>query len=490
MNDQLPALIIVLPLVSALLVNIAGRVGRSYCWLFTVLVMTAVTGCALGLVSRVMTQGIIHYRLGGWPAPVGIEYVVDHLNVLMLVLISAVSLVAAIYSGPAVQREIPEQTTSFYTLFILLVAGLLGMTITGDAFNLYVLVEISALTGYGLIALGQGRAFLASFNYIIMGTVGACFYLLGVGHLYIKTGSLNMKDLYQLLPSLYSSETIAVAFILILAGVWAKMAFFPLHTWLPNAYTYAPTATSALVAPLMTKVSVYVMIRIIFSVFSPEFAFHISAVRHLVVWMAVVGIVTGSVMALLQTDFKKMLTYLIIAEVGYMVGGVWLANRAGITGAVLHVINDALMTLSLFLVAGVVTYRTGGHQVRNLQGFYRIMPWTMAAFTLAALSMIGVPPTVGFFSKWYLMLGAIHGAQWHFVAALVFSSLMNALLFFRIMEMAFFDAPDPAQAWVGPEAPVSMMAPVLGTAVGLLAVGLNSRVIVDRFIQFVIPAGL
>jgi len=417
----------------------------------------------------------------------------------VLTVISVVALVTAIYSGRSVEKELPDRVPQFYTLYVLLVTGLLGMTITGDAFNLYVLVEISALTTYALIAVGEDRALASAFNYVILGTMGACFYLLGVGHLYIMTGTLNMADLMRLLPGLYSSHAIIVAFILILVGVWAKMAFFPFHSWLPNAYTYAPSATAALIAPLMTKVSVYVMIRLMFSVFSTDFVFHAFAPQKIIVWMAVIAIVAGSLLALAQKDFKKMLTYLIVAEVGYMVGGVWLANTNGISGAVLHILNDALMTLCLFLAAGIIVYKTGRHDFSSLQGMYRKMPVTMAAFTVGALSMIGVPPTAGFFSKWYLILGAIDARQWGFMAALLFSSLANAVLFFRIIEVAYYE---PMSEHHGQhvhgtghevhmdEAPISMLVPLVGVAASLLVVGVYTREIILNIVRHAVPAGL
>src|SRR5210317_712334 len=272
---QAPVLLVIIPLLSALLVNILGLVNRRYCLPVAILGILGSFAASVVTLIRVMEKGVISYRLGGWPPPFGIEYVIDHLNGLVLVTVSFVSLLAVIFSKESIKKELPEKTPQFYTLFVLLVTGLLGMTVTGDAFNLYVLLEISALTGYALIAMGENRAMVASFNYVILGTIGASFYLLGVGHLYIMTGSLNMGDLFTILPGLYSVNAIFIALLLILVGTWIKMAFFPMHGWLPNAYTYAPSAAGCLVAPLVTKVSVYIMIRIMLSVFSPTYVYGI-----------------------------------------------------------------------------------------------------------------------------------------------------------------------------------------------------------------------
>ena len=492
--EQAPVLLVIIPLLSAFLINMVGLINRRYCFPVVVLAILGSFGASVLTLTQVLENGVISYRLGGWPPPFGIEYAVDHLNGLVLVTISFVSLLAALFSRESVKKELPEKIPQFYTLFVLLVTGLLGMTVTGDAFNLYVLLEISALTGYALIAMGDNRALVASFNYVILGTIGASFYLLGVGHLYIMTGSLNMGNLLTILPGLYSLNAIFIALLLILVGTWIKMAFFPMHGWLPNAYTYAPSAAGCLVAPLVTKVSVYIMIRLMLSVFSPVYVYSIAGLSETIVWMAVIAIISGSILALAQTDLKKMLTYLIVAEVGYMVGGAWLASSTGLTGAILHIVNDALMTLCLFIFAGIVIYKKGGQQLQDLAGLYKKMPVTMAAFTVGALSMIGVPPTAGFFSKWYLILGAIDAGRYHFMAALLVSSLVNAILFFRIIEIAYFEPRVDHHAGhaenIIDEAPFSMLLPLIIVALCLIVIGLYSGDIVTNIISHSVPAGL
>ncbi len=485
---QLPILIVIIPLFGAFAVSLAGCcLSKRWCLPLTVLALAGSGWAALATLNQVIARGPLNYRLGGWPPPMGIEYVVDHLNGLVLVVITVVALLAAVASKRSVEAEMPNRINLYYPLYLLLVTGLLGMTITGDAFNLYVLLEISALTTYALIAVGRVRALHAGFNYLILGTIGASLYLLGVGHLYIMTGSLNMADLAVILPDLYNSPAVLTGFILILVGIWTKMAFFPLHTWLPNSYTYAPDATSCLIAPLMTKVSVYIMLRMMFSLFTPAYVFHHLEVAAPIVWLAAAAIVGGSLLALTQKDFKKMLTYLIVAEVGYMVGGAWLANRYGITGAILHILNDALMTLCLFLAAAAIIYKVGGRKLADLKGIFHRMPLTMAAFMVGALSMIGVPPTAGFFSKWYLILGGIQAGRWEFVAALLFSSLVNAVIFFRIVEIGFFEKPESGEV---AEAPLSMLVPLLLVAVSLVVIGIYSGEIVTTIIQHAVPEGI
>lgn len=495
MNQQLPALLIIAPFLSALIISIAGWVNKRLCFPIAVVGLSIAAWSSVGLLLRVLDEGLVLYRLGGWDPPMGIAYYVDHLNGLVLTVVSIVALLNLIASKKTIEQDFPEKIGPFYTLYVLMVTGLLGIVVTGDAFNLYVLLEIAALTGYGLLAMGEDRAPLATLNYLYMGTIGACFYLLGVGYLYIVTGSLNMVDIARILPALYQSKAVLAAFMICMIGVWLKMAFFPLHAWLPNAYTYAPSAASSLIAPLVTKVMIYVMIRLILTVFTPKYVFSTLTVSEPIVWLAVIAIVMGAIFALSERNLKKMLTYVIIAEVGYMVGGAWLGNRAGMTGAILHIVNDALMTLCVFLVVGNIVYKVKGYAFEDLKGLFRKMPFTMGAFVIGALSIIGVPPTCGFFSKWYLISGAIQAGHYGFMVALLFSSLVNVVLFFRVIEIAYYE---PFAEYHGHnslpeqmvEAPLMMLVPLLIVAAGLVLVGMYTGDIVNHIIQFAIPKGL
>ncbi|MFP4085609.1 MAG: proton-conducting transporter membrane subunit [Desulfobacteraceae bacterium] len=503
MNAQYPALLIVAPLLSALLISICGWVNKRLCFPIAVAALSVAAYSATGLLVQVLTENAgaggeeaaVLYRIGGWDPPWGIGYYVDSLNALVLMVISVVALLNLLATHRAVQEAFPAKTGAFYTLYVLMITGLLGITVTGDAFNLYVLLEITALTGYGLIAMGEDRAPLASLNYVYMGTMGACFYLLGIGYLYIITGSLNMMDMASILPDLYDSRVVIGAFVICMVGLWLKMAFFPLHAWLPNAYTFAPSPVTSVVAPLVTKVMIYVMIRLMVTVFTPEFTFSVAGLSTSVVWLAVIAIVMGSILALGAPDVKKMLTYVIIAEVGYMVGGAWLGNRAGMTGSILHIANDALMTLCVFLALGNVVYRVKGYQFDDFRSMFKKMPFTMMGLTTGALSMIGVPPLCGFFSKWYLISGGVQAGQYGFVAALVFSSLINAVLFFRVFERAYYGRGEPNHGHHAPavpmaEAPVGMVVPLLMVAGGLIGVGIYTGDIVAHIIDPFIPAGL
>ena len=489
-----PILIVIIPLMSALITPLIGmwRKGLCYFWvLFSLLLCVLVS---IDSLYGVISGGTIHYYLGGWEPPFGIEFVIDHLNAMMLIIVSAISWVVAFYSYRSVEQELPEKIVYFYTIFLLQVTGFLGIVITGDLFNLYVFLEIASLSGYALIAIGEDGAPLACFRYIVMGTIGASFYLLGVGYIYISTGSLNMADVHLILQQLPDSRVITAAVAFMFAGLAIKMALFPLHLWLPDAYTKAPSASSALIAPLMTKISMYMMIRIFFYVFGTSWFLRLFPLPFLMAWAGVIAIIAGAIMALAQTDFKRMLCYVVVAEVGYIVGGLGLANEIAMKGAILHILNDAVMTAGLFTISGIVMYKMKRHELSDFNGLFQKMPITMATFVVGALSIIGVPPTCGFFSKWYLIQGGVMAGHWAFVVALLGSSLVNVILFFRIIEIGYgFSEPDSDHPHGAvhsasiTEAPLSMLIPTIAISVAIIIIGLYNQTIISNIINFAVP---
>ena len=499
MEDHIPAIIVATPLLAALLVTGLWWFDKRLCFPISIIAGTISLSASVVLLLKVLDGGSIEYRLGGWAPPFGIVFRIDHLSGLILVVVSLVSLLNLAGTKTIAAKEFGEKLGAFYALYLLFTTGLLGILVTGDAFNLYVLLEIASLTGYALIGIGKGRAPVSGLNYVFMGTIGASLYLLGIGYLYLMTGSLNMADISRIIPSILSSNVVLLAYILCLSGLFVKMALFPLHAWLPNAYAYSPSLVSSLVAPLTTKVMIYVMFRITLTIFTYDFAFNRVALRLPILWLAIFAIVMGSLMALGQKRLKKMLAYIIIAEVGYMVGGFWLGNRDGMSGAMLHIINDAVMTLCVFMAAGAIVYKIEDDRLSALHGVFRKMPYTMAAMVVGGLSIIGIPPTCGFFSKWYLLIGGIAAGQFAFVTALIFSSLVNVILFFRLFEIGYFKphagvkthyhnhANLPAHSEGIAEAPLDLLVPLMVTAVLLIILGIYSGEIVTRVIQFAIP---
>lgn len=455
---NLPALQVVIPLMMAPLVLMLRRGNHS--WLLAQLVSFATLASSIGLLRRVMDEGPISYEMGGWAPPWGIEYYLDAANAFVLLIVSLIGTVVLLAARTSVAREIPEDKQSlFYTAFLLCMTGLLGITSTGDAFNIFVFLEISSLSTYILVSLGRDRRALTSaLQYLIMGTVGATFILIGVGMLYMTTGTLNIQDLAVRLEPLTDSRTVQAAFAFLAVGTSLKLALFPLHLWLPNAYTYAPSIASAFLAATATKVAVYVMLRIFYTAFGLEFSFEVMPLGLVLMVLALFAIFVGSGVAIYQTNVKRLLAYSSVAQIGYMILGISLATQTGLTAAILHLFNHALMKGGLFLALGALFYRTGGTSLIHFRGLGKTMPLTMLAIVFGGLSLIGVPLTVGFVSKWYLVLAALEQGLWPVAALVLIASLLAVVYVWKLVEAAYFQTAEGEAAKVR-EAPLSLLIP-------------------------------
>ena len=486
-RHQLPAIIIVAPFIMAILTNLMGLWSRSACYYAALFTAGVSLFSSIGILDTVISTGKISYRLGGWEPPWGIEYLVDHLNAYMLVIVTLIAFLSILYSYRFAEKDMPARIPQFYSLMLLLLTGLIGMTITGDAFNLYVLIEITSIACYALIAKGDDKSPLASFNYLIIGTAGACLYLIGVGYLYILTGSLNMADLTNLLPKVYHTKALLAAFFFFIVGIAIKMAFFPLHGWLPNAYNHSPDSVSAFMAGTVTKVCAYVLIRVMFTIFQPQYSLSIVPILPLLGWLSVGAMLYGCILALAQRELKNIFSYLIIAEVGYIVVGISTATKIGFTGSVLHILNDAIMMACLFFTAGAIAYKTGARTIDDVKGIHKKMPLTTAGFTVGAVSVVGVPPTCGFFSKWYLLLGTIHSGEYHYTAGLLLSSLLCAIVLYRVLQSMYSQNNEISTK--NDEAPATMLFPIYVTVFAILIIGFMSGNIISTVIDKTIPIG-
>jgi multicomponent Na+:H+ antiporter subunit D len=487
--SHLPILIVAVPLVGAVLAAAVGLVSGRAARVVALAALAASHLAALGALRVVLASGAWRYPLGGWSEPWGIELVVDPLAGAMAVLVSLLALLAALYGDPAAVERRGPCAGAGHALHLLLAAGLLGIVVAGDAFNLYVFLEIAALAGYGLVAAGGDRAVVAAFRYLIVGTIAASFYLLGIGYLYAVTGTLGLADLAARLPEVEETGVVAAALALIVVGIALKIALYPLHGWLPDAYAQAPVTTASFLGSVSGKVGAYVLLRFLFFVFPQQPA--TARALDLLGVAAAVAVVAGSLLALGQRDLRRMLACSSVGQIGYVVLGLALANAAGLIGALLYAVNHAVMKACLFMASGRVGERTGAGSVAEYAGVARRLPLTMAAFAVAGLSMIGLPPTGGFFAKWYLVLGALERGAWLYVLAIVASSLLTAVYVFRVLEQAYFgtaahrDA-EARPAGVGFELQPQLV-PVIALALGVLGLGFFNQSLVDAALVPALP---
>ena len=470
---NLPVLQVVVPLVAAPLCVLLRHPGLV--WVFATLTCWASFAISIALLVQIGAGGAISYELGGWAVPWGIEYRVDTVNVFVLLIVSGIAALVMPYARASVDAEVPrEKHALFYTMMLLAVTGLLGITITGDAFNVFVFLEISSLSSYALISMGRDRrALTAAYQYLIMGTIGATFILIGVGFLYMVTGTLNMLDIADRISDQHQSGTVQAAFAFLTVGIGLKLAMFPLHLWLPNAYAYAPSAVTVLLAATATKVAVYMFLRFAFTVFGVSFAFEEMQVGAILLPLAIIAMFAASVVAIFQDDIKRMFAYSSVAQVGYMMLGISFATTLGLTGGIVHLFNHALMKGAMFMCLGAVILQFGSVHSDSLQGLGRRMPLTFACLVIAGLSLIGIPGTVGFISKLYLVRAALDIGWWPVAVLVLLSSLLAIVYVWRVVEIVYMRPPLADHADKG-EAPPQVLVPTALLAAACIYFGLDT----------------
>ncbi|QCJ47782.1 MULTISPECIES: monovalent cation/H+ antiporter subunit D family protein [Haloprofundus] len=435
MSDLL-ALLVAVPILGALLTLVAGYTFERLGWgvaLVTSLVHTAMAGT---VAAQVYAGGEpLAYAVGGFRPPFGIELVVDGLNAAVVVLVAAVALGVLAYA-----RRAGPHSPAFYTGYLLLVAGLSGMSVTGDMFNLYVFLEITGLAAYALVATGDdGRSAVGALKYLLVGTVGASLFLVGIGYAFVATGTLNMADLAEKLAGVgYGSTLVRASFAFVVTGLAVKTALYPLHTWQPEAYASAPDSVSALISALVSTVSAYALARVVYSVYTVDFLASVAYAREFVLVLAGVSIVAGSVLAVMQSELKRMLAYSSVSQFGLVVAAFAVANEAAVTGGLVHLVGHAVMKGGLFLAVGAVAARTGVRYVEQFDGLADRVPLLSAALATLSLSMVGVPPAVGFVGKWYIALGAIQAGSWPIAVVILLSTLLTLAYFLRLVERMYF----------------------------------------------------
>jgi len=499
MSYHLPVIIFLIPFLTAVCMPVVGRKNRHWCRPMALAAVFAMCVTAVVNLWAVLDHGETRYAFGGWPIstslpapPIGIEWVNDPLASVMSVALSFVASICLICGGPVLPQSLGSRVVLYYTLILLLISGLTGIVFAGDIFNVFVFLEVAALSAYALVGVSGGRALVAAFRYLILGTLGASFYLLGVVFFYAATGTLNMADLAQQLtdnPELMTSKAVIAGSTFMFIGLGIKMALFPLHGWLPGAYTRAPDAISPILAALMTKVALYAWVRIMFWVLGARA--EIGQV-HLLTLLGILGAlaaVVGALLALSQQDVKRMFAYGGISHVGLILIGVSQGNETGFAGGMFYMINDAVMQAGLFFIAGAAIYQHGARTVEEWASLRGGSPWMIGALVILALSMIGIPPTGGFFGKWHIMLGAIEAGNYLAVGAVVVATLLTMAYFQRLFVSIFRDSQTSSSA-ARVETHLSLQVSVGVTSAAIIVLGLCSDPIIKFFRDTAASVGL
>jgi multicomponent Na+:H+ antiporter subunit D len=477
MLEQLPVLIVVIPLMMAPLCLLLPRL-LSW-WI-------AAAGSAFSCAASVMVaftvkqSSVMHYYMGGWVPPIGIAYRADTLTAYLLVIVSGIAMLSIPFAYRTIPKEVGEEKQPlFYAMYLLCLSGMLGIVVTNDIFNMYVFLEITSLATYTLIgsASNERRALVASFEYLVLGTIGATFFLIGIGLLYMETGTLNISDLASRLSQVAHIRPVEAAFAFITLGLILKIAAAPVHVWLTNAYAYSPTFVASFLSGTATKVSCYVLIRLLYQLFGWGFSFSGMPLGTILLFLGAGGILLGSMAAIYEPNIRRRLAFSSVAQIGYVLLALGLSTQSGLTFAVLQLFTHALTKTALFIAAGALFYRMGIVQLADLKGAGRQMPLTMTGFMIAGFGLIGIPGTAGFVAKWYFLSALVEHGNWVLVAVVLAATLMALVYVWQIIDAAFLQ-PAPANG-VLDDAPLSQLASLWALVVLSIVFGFHTAFSLD-----------
>ena len=438
LTKNLPILVVLCPLITSLFVVLIPNIFFS--WILTTLSTFLTFLFSILLYQQIQLQSYISYALGKWMPPIGIEYIIDKVAIIPIIIISGISFIATIFAYKMMPDEIEKKSISkVYSLWLLAIAGLLGLVTTGDAFNLFVFLEISSLASVALVAMGAQKdkqALVAAYNYLIIGAVGATLYVIGVGLLYGITGTLNMEDLTDRISDLNNNKALIAGFGFMIIGIMVKAAVFPLHIWLPRAYAYAPSAVSVLLAATATKASLYILARILFSVFENSENLINNTLLYVILPLSIIAMFAGTIMAIYEKDIKRLLAHSSVAQIGYITLAFAIGTKASIAAGFIHMFNHAIIKGGLFIaITSLGFFIQKRVTINNLSGLGRAMPITFFCFVLCSLSLAGLPLTAGFISKLYLIKATISSDAIWIAILILISSALSVVYLWKMIEV-------------------------------------------------------
>lgn len=462
MNHALPLLVGIplgMTVVTLLLSKASARIADITAFL-TAAVTTVIAFMLIG--SPVNT-----YWMGNWFPPFGITLVYDGLSGLMLLIINLIALLSIIYSFSYMEKYTAKP--KFYALFLLMLAGMNGVALTGDLFNLFVFLEIASIASYALVGFGvEHQELEASFKYLILGSVASTMVLLGIALVYAMTGSVNMADVASTLAAMPAKTTIAFAAGVFLMGFALKSGLVPFHAWLPDAHPSAPAPISAMLSGVLIKaLGVYAMVRVMFNVLGAAPIY-----LDIMLVLGAISMVIGGFLAVGQFDLKRQFAYHSVSQMGYIVLALGLGTPLGLIGGIFHLINHATFKSLLFLASGAIEHATGTKHMKKLGGLKESMPVTSTTFVIGSLSISGVPPFNGFFSKLIIILACVQAQQWLLAVLASIASVITLLSFLKAMKFSVFGQVPQAIAERIKEVPFSMAFSMIFLAVMCLGIGI------------------
>lgn len=467
MNHLLP-LMVAIPLGGAFILLILTKFRRGAGG-----VIAFLSSAATGTISLVLLRAEPSiYIMGGWRPPLGINFVFDGLSAFVLLITNMIAFAAIVFSIR--YMELYTSKPKYYALFLLMLAGMNGVGLTGDLFNLFVFVEIASIASYALVGFGvEDEELEASFKYLILGSVASLFILLGITILYGLTGSLNMAHIFTLIGGEGRTPAVSFALALFIMGFGLKAALVPFHAWLPDAHPAAPAPISAMLSGVLVKVlGMYALARLIFGVFAAD-----PLARTILVVIGGLSMVVGGLAAAGQDDLKRLLAYSTINQMGFVAVGLGVATPLALLGALFHFLNHAISKSLLFLCSGSVEYSTGTRLLSRLPGLRTRLPVTAAGASVGFLSISGIPPFGGFWSKLLIIIGCIQAGRFGIAGVAVAASFLSMVYFMRVQRTFLFAEERVGVSGTGEgaeqtirETPFLMWLPVMVLALACLGV--------------------
>jgi multicomponent Na+:H+ antiporter subunit D len=464
-----------IPIFSAIFMLIIGKFDKkNFPRIWSILTSISL----LFILAAIWGKGTIIHEMGGWKPPFGVVLVKDDLSQFMLLIVNVVAFLTLIYSYVYMRKF--EDYLRFFTLFLFMLGGMNGVVLTGDLFNLFVFLEVSSIASYALVGYGVDAEELeASFKYLILGALASIFILFGIGMVYSVTGSVNMADVARFIMSngLASNNALLMATGLFILGFGLKAGLVPFHAWLPDAHSSAPAPISVMLSGVLIKVlGIYALIRVFYSVIGIT-----PVVSNILLVMGSISMLLGALMGFGQDDLKRMFAFSSISQMGYIAVGIGIGTPFAIMGALFHLLNHAVFKSLLFLSSGAIETSTGTRNLSELGGLGKKMPVTSATSVVASLSIAGVPPFNGFWSKLFIILAAFSAGYIWLGAFLILTAFLTLAYYLRFQKNVIFGEPTSNIKGVR-EAPFLMLVPLVVFAVFCILGGVFNGWVINNMI--------